>query len=86
MEEKKEAFVIGLTDRLPIKSATLINAVTGHALDYDDTHFESLGHTSSIVISAALAVSDKKKSNAKLFKEGGRYFSFRVGLESVSLL
>jgi len=24
--------------------------------------------------------------STKLFKEGGRYFSFRVGLESVSLL
>lgn len=80
---KKEAFVIGLIDRLPIKSATLINAVTGHALDYDDTHFGSLGHTSSIVISAALAVSDKKKSNAKVFKEGvlvGIETAIRIGI------
>ena len=72
-----------MIDRLPIKSATLINAVTGHALDYDDTHFGSLGHTSSIVISAALAVSDKKKSNAKVFKEGvlvGIETAIRIGI------
>ncbi|MFL2802223.1 MAG: MmgE/PrpD family protein [Paracoccaceae bacterium] len=80
---KKESFVIGLLNRLPSKSATFINAVTGHALDYDDTHFESLGHTSTVVISSALAVSDRNKSDVKVFKEGvlvGIETAIRIGI------
>jgi 2-methylcitrate dehydratase PrpD len=36
--------------------AALINGATSHALDYDDTHFAHIGHTSVAVIPAALAV------------------------------
>ena len=80
---KEEAFVIGLSKRLPVKSASLINAVTGHALDYDDTHFGSLGHTSVVVISAALAVSDQRKSSAKKFRGAvliGMEIATRMGI------
>ena len=80
---KKESLVLGLSDRLPAQSAANMNAVAGHALDYDDTHFGSLGHTTSVVISAALAASDKEKSGARLFREGvlvGIETAIRIGI------
>ena len=79
----KEAFVIGMVDRLPAKSASFINAVIGHALDYDDTHFGSLGHAGTVVISSVLAASDKKKSSIKEFKEAiliGMETAIRIGI------
>ncbi|WP_439155861.1 MmgE/PrpD family protein [Yoonia sp.] len=44
-------------DRLPPARAALINGATSHALDYDDTHFAHIGHTSVAVMPAVLALS-----------------------------
>ncbi len=49
------ALVVG-GDTAPPSRAALINGVTSHALDYDDTHFAHIGHTSVAVVPAALAV------------------------------
>ncbi len=38
--------------------AALINGTTGHALDYDDTHFDHIGHTSAVVMPAVLALAE----------------------------
>jgi len=54
-----ESLVIGHNQRLPARSAALVNGTIGHALDYDDTHFASLGHPSAAVLPAALAIADK---------------------------
>ncbi len=59
-----EARVIGLEARLPARAAALSNATTAHALDYDDTHFMHIGHTSAVVVAAALATAEKTKANA----------------------
>ena len=45
--------------RAPARSAALVNGVTSHALDYDDTHFAHIGHPSVAVVSAGLAVAEK---------------------------
>ena len=42
--------------KLPAPRAALINGAISHALDYDDTHFDHIGHTSVAVIPAALAM------------------------------
>jgi len=42
----------------PAPQAALVNGATSHALDYDDTHFAHIGHTSVVVISSALAVAE----------------------------
>ncbi len=38
--------------------AALINGATGHALDYDDTHFDHIGHTSAVIMPALLALAE----------------------------
>ena len=53
-----EASVIGLAARLPARAAALVNATTGHALDYDDTHFLHVGHPTTVVLPAALAIAE----------------------------
>ncbi len=56
---RPEAQVCGVTKRLPARAAALVNGVTSHALDYDDTHFASLGHPSVTVIPAVIALADR---------------------------
>ncbi len=56
---REEAHVCGLDQRLPARSAALVNGVTSHALDYDDTHFASLGHPSVAVFPAVVALADR---------------------------
>ncbi len=38
--------------------AALINGATGHALDYDDTHFDHIGHTSAVIMPCVLALAE----------------------------
>ena len=49
---------------LPARMAAKINGTLSHALDYDDTHFDSMGHTSVVVIPAALSLADKLSAPA----------------------
>ena len=39
-----------------VAEAALVNGTLSHALDYDDTHFDHIGHPSVAVIPAALAI------------------------------
>jgi 2-methylcitrate dehydratase PrpD len=54
------ASVIGVRDGLPAADAALVNGVTCHALDYDDTHTASIAHVSVAVVPAALAVAQSE--------------------------
>lgn len=44
--------------RVPARMAALVNGTTSHALDYDDTHFAHIGHTSVATLPAAMAVGE----------------------------
>nr|WP_271983307.1 MmgE/PrpD family protein [Granulosicoccus sp.] len=61
--------VFGSTQRLPPRSAAMVNGSTSHALDYDDTHFLHVGHTSVVVFAAALAVAEKRSLPGKAFMD-----------------
>jgi 2-methylcitrate dehydratase PrpD len=54
-----EASVVGLGVKLPARAAALANGAASHALDYDDTHFDHIGHPSVAVVPAALAIAEK---------------------------
>lgn len=53
-----QASVAGLTRKLPVRAAAMVNGTTSHALDYDDTHFAHIGHPSVAVVPAALAIAE----------------------------
>lgn len=57
--EPQEATIIGSARKAPAPMAALANGVLVHALDYDDTHAESLVHPTAAVLPAALAVGEE---------------------------
>ncbi|WP_102959459.1 MmgE/PrpD family protein [Mangrovicella endophytica] len=52
------AQVIGRADRLDELHAALVNGISSHVLDYDDTHLKTIIHPAGPVASAILAVSE----------------------------
>lgn len=52
------AMAIGLPNGLPAADAALVNGTLCHALDYDDTHPDSVVHVSAGVTPAALAAAE----------------------------
>jgi 2-methylcitrate dehydratase PrpD len=52
------AQVIGRSERLDELHAALINGISSHVLDYDDTHLKTIIHPAGPVASAILAVSE----------------------------
>jgi 2-methylcitrate dehydratase PrpD len=54
------ATVIGVSGGLPAADAALVNGVTCHALDFDDTHTGSIAHISVAVVPAALAAAQSE--------------------------
>ncbi|KNG93044.1 MmgE/PrpD family protein [Pseudaestuariivita atlantica] len=69
--------------RLPARAAALANGTISHALDYDDTHFDHIGHPSVAVIPAALAMAQRSAVSGHAFQEAalvGMEASIAVGL------
>ncbi|MGZ8153699.1 MAG: MmgE/PrpD family protein [Burkholderiales bacterium] len=55
----REATVLGRTDRLDIMLAALMNGITSHTFDFDDTHLKTVIHPSGPVASAILALAER---------------------------
>lgn len=64
---RTDCSVLGASQKLPPKAAALVNGATSHALDYDDTHFLHVGHTSVVVFPATLAIAELQGSTGKEF-------------------
>jgi 2-methylcitrate dehydratase PrpD len=80
---RPEAYVLGTDKKTSSRTAALINGTISHALDYDDTHFASLGHPSVVVMPAAMAISDRIGSDTGPFKEAilcGMEVAIRIGM------
>ncbi|MGL4241801.1 MAG: MmgE/PrpD family protein [Beijerinckiaceae bacterium] len=77
-----DASVFGQAAKLPARQAALANGTASHALDYDDTHFDYIGHPSVVVFSAALAVAERKGASGRAFLDAaliGMETACRVG-------
>src|SRR5215213_7191587 len=53
--------VIGDDRRRPMLTAALINGATGHALDFDDTNLRMMGHPTTAVLPAVLALAEHEQ-------------------------
>jgi 2-methylcitrate dehydratase PrpD len=81
-EGKAEATVFGSTQKLPARAAALVNGTISHALDYDDTHFDYIGHPSVVIFSAALAMAQKTGASGSAFLDAaliGMETACRIG-------
>lgn len=55
-----QATVLGRGDRLDIMQAALMNGITSHTFDFDDTHLKTVIHPSGPVASAILALAERQ--------------------------
>jgi 2-methylcitrate dehydratase PrpD len=72
-----EATVLGRTERLDILHAALLNGITSHALDYDDTHLETIIHPAGPVAAAILSLGERLDTNGEDFMH-----AFILGVET----
>ncbi|NDW01455.1 MmgE/PrpD family protein [Salipiger sp. PrR002] len=49
----------------PARTAAMVNGTISHALDYDDTHFDHVGHLSVGIYPAALAMAEAQDASAE---------------------
>ncbi|QDG77785.1 MmgE/PrpD family protein [Labrenzia sp. PHM005] len=63
--------------KLPARTAALVNGAASHALDYDDTHFAHVGHLSVGIFPAALAAAEEVDASA-----ADMIAAFAVGTEA----
>ncbi|MEL0106502.1 MAG: MmgE/PrpD family protein [Rhodospirillales bacterium] len=63
----KEATVIGTKLKTSAINAALANAIMAHADETDDSHFLSNMHPGSVIVPAALAMSERQGSNGQAF-------------------
>ncbi len=78
--------VFGTGERLPIGSAAFVNGARVQALEFDDTHNESIVHMSGPVVAAALALAQVQPLSGKDVIRAiatGNEVSCRVGSVSV---
>lgn len=61
----REATVLGRTERLDALHAALVNGITSHVLDYDDTHLKTIIHPAGPVASALLALSEVRRLSGR---------------------
>ncbi len=59
-----QASVIGRRERMDILHASLMNGMSSHVLDFDDTHLKTVIHPAGPVVSALLALSEYRGSSA----------------------
>jgi 2-methylcitrate dehydratase PrpD len=53
-----QATILGRNERVDIASAALLNGISSHTFDFDDTHLKTIIHPAGPVASAALAIAE----------------------------
>ena len=64
---KPQATILGRSDRLDILHAALMNGITSHTFDFDDTHLKTVIHPSGPVASAILALAERQPVTGAAF-------------------
>lgn len=62
-----QATLLGRGERLDVPNAALLNGISSHVLDYDDTHIKTIIHPAGPVASALLAVAEYKPATGRDF-------------------
>lgn len=72
-----EATVLGRGERLDIMQAALMNGITSHTFDFDDTHLKTVIHPSGPVASTILALAERQPVRGEAFLH-----AFILGVEA----
>jgi 2-methylcitrate dehydratase PrpD len=65
LEPAAQATVLGRKDRVDVASAALVNGITSHTFDFDDTHLKTIIHPAGPVASAVLALAERQGSSGR---------------------
>jgi 2-methylcitrate dehydratase PrpD len=65
LQPTAQASVLGRTDKVDMGSAALVNGITSHTFDFDDTHLKTIIHPAGPVASAVLALSEHTGSTGR---------------------
>jgi 2-methylcitrate dehydratase PrpD len=60
-----EATVFGLPQKVPVQNAALCNGILAHGQDYDDTHTESVVHSTAALLPVAMAVAEQTGASGR---------------------
>ena len=58
LQPAAQATVLGRRDKVDMASAALVNGITSHTFDFDDTHLKTIIHPAGPVASAVLALAE----------------------------
>ncbi len=72
-----QATVLGRRERLDILHASLLNGISSHVFDFDDTHLKTVIHPAGPVVSALLALAEHRPMSGRDFLA-----SMVVGIEA----
>jgi len=65
LEPAPQAALLGRRDRLDMAGAALVNGVSSHVFDFDDTHLRTIIHPAGPVASAALALAEWSEASGR---------------------
>ncbi len=65
LEPAPQATVLGRKDRVDMANAALVNGITSHTFDFDDTHLKTIIHPAGPVASAVLALAEHRGSSGR---------------------
>src|SRR3954466_7412251 len=60
LQPAPQATVLGRSEKVDMASAALVNGITSHTFDFDDTHLKTIIHPAGPVASAVLALAEHK--------------------------
>ena len=65
LEPAAQASVLGRAERVDMASAALVNGITSHTFDFDDTHLKTIIHPAGPVASAVLALAEQRGASGR---------------------
>ena len=65
LQPAAQASVLGRKDKVDMASAALVNGITSHTFDFDDTHLKTIIHPAGPVASAVLALAEQTKATGR---------------------
>ncbi|MEO6564485.1 MAG: MmgE/PrpD family protein, partial [Casimicrobiaceae bacterium] len=65
LEPSPQASVLGRTEKVDMASAALVNGITSHTFDFDDTHLKTIIHPAGPVASAVLALAEHRGNSGR---------------------
>ena len=65
LQPAPQATILGRAEKVDIASAALINGITSHTFDFDDTHLKTIIHPAGPVASAVLALAEQTKATGR---------------------